>query len=90
MPWGDPDIQGIWTSATLTTLDRPDELEDLVLTEEQVRFLEQYGEDMLKSIDDLPEGDLTAGEDVGGYNAAWLDLHYSGSRGWPRTLYALG
>ena len=32
MPWGDPDIQGIWTSATLTTLDRPDELEDLVLT----------------------------------------------------------
>ena len=41
MPWGDPDIQGIWTSATLTTLDRPDELEDLVLTEEQVRFLEQ-------------------------------------------------
>lgn len=73
MPWGDPDMQGIWTSATITTLDRPDGLEGLVLTEEQARVLEQNGEDVLESIDDIPEGDLEAGENVGGYNAAWLE-----------------
>ena len=66
MPWGDPDMQGIWTSATITTLDRPDELENLVLTEEQARVIERYGQDALESIDNIPEGDLEAGEDGGG------------------------
>ncbi|MDG1944045.1 MAG: hypothetical protein P8J17_07290 [Halioglobus sp.] len=73
MPWGDPDLQGIWTSATITTLQRPDELEQLVITEAQATALEKYGEEILKDIDTLPEGDLKAGEDVGGYNSAWLD-----------------
>jgi hypothetical protein len=73
MPWGDPDLQGIWTSATITTLIRPDELEALVITETQATALETYGEEIIQSIDDLPEGDLKAGEDVGGYNSAWMD-----------------
>ena len=73
MPWGDPDLQGILTSATITTLQRPDELEQLVITEAQATALEKYGEEILKDIDTLPEGDLKAGEDVGGYNSAWLD-----------------
>jgi hypothetical protein len=73
MPWGDPDLQGIWTNATLTTLARPDELETLVITEAQATALEQYGEEILEDIDDLPEGDLKAGENVGGYNSAWMD-----------------
>jgi hypothetical protein len=25
-PWGDPDLEGIWTNATLTPLQRPPEL----------------------------------------------------------------
>ena len=50
MPWGDPDMQGIWTSATITTLERPDELEQLVITETQATALEKYGEDILKDI----------------------------------------
>ena len=73
MPWGDPDLQGIWTNATLTTLERPDELEGLVITEPQAAALEKYGEEVLEDIDNLPEGDLKAGENVGGYNSAWLD-----------------
>lgn len=73
LPWGDPDFQGIWTSATITTLTRPDDIDDLVLTPKQAAVLEQFGEDQLAEIDDLPEGDLQAGEDVGGYNAAWID-----------------
>jgi hypothetical protein len=73
MPWGDPDLQGLWTNATITTLTRPDELEELVITEAQAAALEQYGADVLETIDNLPEGDLQAGENVGGYNSAWMD-----------------
>lgn len=73
MPWGDPDLQGIWTNATVSTLERPDELEALVITEAQAAALEKYGEEVLEDIDNLPDGDLKAGESVGGYNSAWLD-----------------
>ena len=40
LPWGDPDLQGIWTNAMVTTLHRPDEIEDLVLTEAQAQAIE--------------------------------------------------
>ena len=76
MPWGDPDLQGIWTNATLTTLTRPDEFENLVLTDKETVLLEKYGlfgEEQQKDYEDLPEGDLAAGQDVGGYNVAWMD-----------------
>ncbi len=73
LPWGAPDLQGIWTSATLTTLTRPDEYENLVLTPREVAQVERRGEEQLEEIDDLPEGDLEAGANVGGYNAAWID-----------------
>jgi hypothetical protein len=73
MPWGDPDLQGIWTSATVTTLHRPEEIEELVLTEAQAAAIEQRGEEVLASIDDVGEGDLPAGENVGGYNSFWMD-----------------
>ena len=43
-PWGDPDLQGIWNNATLTPLQRPDELVDQVfLTEEEAANLQQRG-----------------------------------------------
>ena len=35
MPWGAPDLQGTWTNATITTLYRPEEIDDLVITEAQ-------------------------------------------------------
>ena len=34
-PNGVPDLQGTWTSATLTNLERPEEVDGLVLTPEQ-------------------------------------------------------
>ena len=30
--FGDPDLQGVWTNASLTTLERPDEYESLLVT----------------------------------------------------------
>ena len=36
-PWGDPDLQGTWTNATATPLERPKELEgNQVLTDEEL------------------------------------------------------
>jgi len=73
LPWGDPDLQGTWTSATVTTLTRPEALETLVLTETQARQIEQYGLERMQENDDIGEGDLQAGEDVGGYNSFWME-----------------
>ena len=73
MSWGHPDIQGIWTNATVSVLERPEELKSLVMTEAQATALEKGGEEALASIDDIPEGDLQAGENVGGYNSFWVD-----------------
>ena len=37
--YGQPDLQGTWTNATYTQLERPDEVDELVLTPEQARRL---------------------------------------------------
>ena len=73
MAWGVPDCQGTWTNATITGLERPDELEDLVLTPEQARAIEEGTEQAMAKIDRLPEGELSAGRGVGGYNRFWMD-----------------
>ena len=40
-PWGDPDLQGIWTNATITPFERPDALADKpFLTDEEAAALE--------------------------------------------------
>jgi len=50
MPWGDPDLQGIWTTATTTYLVRPEELKSLVLTEKQAAYIEEKGEEALAMV----------------------------------------
>jgi hypothetical protein len=73
MPWGAPDLQGTWTNATVTTLHRPEEISELVITEAQAAAIEKYGEQVLADIDDVGEGDLEVGGSVGGYNSFWMD-----------------
>jgi hypothetical protein len=73
LPWGDPDLQGVWNTATITALERLDGIDELVISEAEVRQLEQRDAGFSADIDNLPEGDLPAGEIVGGYNSAWLD-----------------
>jgi len=87
MPWGDPDLQGVWNSATLTGLERFEGIDDLVLTEEAARKLERRDEAFTSDIDNLPAGDLPAGKVVGGYNSIWLDrgTHLLRINGEPRT-----
>ena len=73
MSYGAPDLQGTWTNATLTGLERFDDVDALVLTPEQAGRIERGASDFLDSIDDVPEGELEAGGDVGGYNTCWID-----------------
>jgi len=67
-PWGDPDLEGIWTNATLTPLQRPPELAStpFFTAEEAARFerarLEQTNADR-----PLPPGQ------VGAYNDAFFE-----------------
>jgi hypothetical protein len=71
--YGDPDLQGLWTNATITALQRPGQFEELALTPEQARDWEQSTGDFFSSIDEVPDGSLEEGADVGGYNSFWMD-----------------
>ncbi len=67
-PWGDPDLEGIWTNATLTPLQRPPELagKEFFTAEEAAQFrrtrIEQTNADR-----PLPPGQ------VGAYNDAFFE-----------------
>jgi len=66
-PWGDPDLQGIWTNVTITPLQRPLELGDKqVLTEEEAAALEQAT--AARRVDGPPRDG-----DPGTYNQHWFD-----------------
>ena len=84
-PWGDPDLQGIWTSSTYTPLERPDRFADReFLTEEEHaelnQFLTEDGVDPLRarsvlaadSDDRRRELTQQAQENIHYDNAIWL------------------
>ncbi len=71
--WGVPDLQGTWTNATITGLERPFQLRTLVLTAQEASGVENWTANFYAGIDQLPDGDLEAGADVGGYNTFWMD-----------------
>ena len=68
-PWGDPDLQGVWTSATLTPLERPRRLaEQSELTGEEAAAMER------QTIESRAASDgKSAPGSVGGYNQVWMD-----------------
>ena len=71
-PWGDPDLQGRWSNATLTPLQRPTELGDKAFyTPEEARELVSS---MLNRGDEGErlEAEREAGNS-GSYNDAWMD-----------------
>ena len=73
---GHPDLQGIWTNATLTPVERPKTLgHRLVLNETEALQMEQRMEDFAAASDqpsDLSQ-ELPKGGGVGGYNVFWFD-----------------
>jgi hypothetical protein len=70
-PWGDPDLQGLWTNATITPLERPADLAGKsVLTEQEAAEYE-------KRTNQARDADSRAGgtdADLGrAYNQFWYD-----------------
>jgi hypothetical protein len=74
-PDGHPDLQGTWTNATLTPLERPRQLgERRILTEDEVAALEGQAAARQHAAD-APEARERARttRDVGAYNQFWFD-----------------
>jgi hypothetical protein len=75
-PDGKPDLQGVWTNSSITTLERNNSSLPLVLEPEQVKRMEgqrQQQEVAQNSRTNPNEGAPSAGGAIGGYNAFWLD-----------------
>ena len=67
-PWGDPDLQGVWTNATLTPVERPASMADRrVLTTEEAAALETRSAEQRVASDRFIPGN------VGAYNQFWMD-----------------
>ena len=73
--YGDPNLQGIWTNATLTTLERPKHFKTLEVNEEEARSAaNKASADTFAYDNQYLKGETPkAGRDVGGYNTAWMD-----------------
>ena len=72
--WGDPDLQGIWSSSGATPMERPDEFQGRErLTDEEVARLR--GEIAARN-DELAQAEARrtqAGGNVGAYNNFWME-----------------
>ena len=74
LPWGQPDLQGIWDFRTITPLQRPEELGDQeFLTEEEAASAEQEAVDRAIRLFEADARTTEAGGNVGGYNNFWMD-----------------
>ncbi len=74
-PDGRPDLQGNWSSATITPLQRP-EGQDLVLTWDEVEAREGRASNFLERVSRPSDPDRSApqaGGGVGGYNGIYID-----------------
>jgi hypothetical protein len=77
-PDGKPDLQGNWSNASITTLERNSRYANLVLsTDEVVRATQDHPQNVrLETDDNLVQGELLDGSDLAsgrGYNAFWID-----------------
>ena len=74
--FGQPDLSGTWTNASVTQLERPVQFKTLVITPAQAATLEQ-GYVRMRASDSGPTDPKAPppkkGEDPGGYNTFWID-----------------
>jgi hypothetical protein len=75
-PWGEPDLQGVWSYATLTPLERPSsQVGRKTLTDAEVAALDQEALTGADRRDGSADVDLARA-----YNAAWYDWGTSDGR----------
>jgi hypothetical protein len=74
--WGHPDLQGVWSFATITPLERPKELagKEVLTAEEAAAYERQYNVSQNRDlIDDAKGGALYPPGGVVPYNEFWYD-----------------
>ena len=75
-PDGHPDLQGVWTNATITPLERPAAFGDkLTITDEEATKLEKNAAEELAKVDGASEHPLLAAagsNGTGGYNVLFI------------------
>jgi hypothetical protein len=75
-PDGKPDLQGVWTNASLTTLERQRQFPSLVIPAERAAQIEQGRAQMMATANaptNPNEGAPTDRNSNAGYNAFWID-----------------
>ena len=76
-PDGHPDLQGIWTNATITPMERPAALANKpTVTDEEAKAIEKNAADELAKVDGASEAPLLAAagsNGTGGYNVLFID-----------------
>jgi hypothetical protein len=77
-PSGRPDLQGIWTNASITTLQRESRYDYLVIDPDKIaEVTANHPQNVRQATDDnLQAGELLDGSDLAmgrGYNAFWID-----------------
>ena len=90
-PGGKPDLQGVWTNASISSLERSAQL-PLVLSEEQAKALEARRATAAAAgarATDPNAPAPKAGQDVGAYNQFWMDpgSQFGRIRGEPRSSW---
>ncbi|HYM35252.1 MAG TPA: hypothetical protein VET48_07625 [Steroidobacteraceae bacterium] len=93
---GKPDLQGVWTNATITTLTRPARFKSLVLDPKDVEKETNANPQVVRQKDDDKQDANTAfnGSDLNrgrGYNAFWIDpgMTFNSVRGEYRTSFVI-
>jgi hypothetical protein len=69
-PWGDPDLQGVWSGITPTPLERPGDGGKVILTDEEAEQLEQ---ELVRRWETSFGGGNDPVNTTGSYNAVWQD-----------------
>jgi hypothetical protein len=75
-PDGKPDLQGIWSNASLTTLERPAQFRTQAIPADRARQMEQARARMMIAANQRSnpnEGAPTDGNANAGYNSFWID-----------------
>ena len=70
-PWGEPDLQGLWSVELLVPLERPDGVTTEVYTEEQVAELDRQRADMSVFGNHLRAEPGSEADVSGAYNAVF-------------------
>ncbi len=66
-PWGDPDLQGLWTNTTTTPMERPDDLSDRETLSSEERAARDAEVAEAVSFDNISRSN------VGAYNEFWVE-----------------